>query len=255
MPTRMIAYDGVVSRGPEKSWLCPWWGHAGRFLTMSHPLDSLSDAAYWHLVEPIWNFLVISHVPAPSDVIFVFGSQDLAVPRRAAEFFSDGLAPCLLVTGGFGPMTEGVFPKPEALVFKDELIRLGVPGNAIVTEVEAGNTLENVNFGMSALREARRSVDSALLVAKAFVMRRCLATFGQQCPEIDALGCPPGGSLMAQRDRPRVAFGARLVAELERLDRYGAVHDIVPQDIPGTVRDAAEQVKAWLTTASSAGQP
>ena len=142
----MIAYDGVVSRGPEKSCLGPWWGHAGRFLTMSHPLDSLSDAAYRHLVEPIWNFLVISHVPAPSDVIFVFGSQDLAVPRRAAEFFSDGLAPCLLVTGGFGPMTEGVFPKPEALVFKDELIRLGVPGNAIVTEATGINQLLEVYF-------------------------------------------------------------------------------------------------------------
>ena len=60
---------------------------------------------------------------------------------------------------------------------------------------------------------------------------------------------------MAQRDRPRAAFGARLVAEIERLDRYGAVRDIVPQEIPDTVRDAAEQVKAWLTTASGAGQP
>ena len=251
----MIAYDGVVSRGPQKAWLDPWWGHAGRVLTMSHPLDSLSDAAYRHLVEPIWDFLASSQVPAPSDVIFVFGSRDLAVPRRAAELFSDGLAPCLLVTGGFGPMTEGVFPKAEALVFKDELIRLGVPNDAIVAEVKAGNTLENVIFGMSSLQEARRSAGSALLVAKAFVMRRCLATFGQQYPEINVLGCPPGGSLMAQRDRPRAAFGARVVAEIERRDRYGAVRDIVPQEIPDTVRDAAEQVKAWLTTASGAGQP
>ena len=251
----MIAYDGVVSRSPQKSWLDPWWGHAGRVLTMSHPLDSLSDAAYRHLVEPIWDFLVSSQVPAPSDVIFVFGSRDLAVPRRAAELFSDGLAPCLLVTGGFGPMTEGGFPKAEALVFKDELIRLGVPNDAIVAEVKAGNTLENVIFGMSSLQEARRSAGSALLVAKAFVMRRCLATFGHQYQEINVLGCPPGGSLMAQRDRPRAAFGARLVAEIERLDRDGAVRDIVPQEIPDTVRDAAEQVKAWLTTASGAGQP
>ena len=219
---------------------------------MSHPLDSLSDAAYRHLMEPIWAFLVSSQVPTPSDVIFVFGSRDLSVPRRAAELFSDGLAPCVLVTGGFGPMTERVFPKAEALVFKDELIRLGVPSDAIVAEIEAGNTLENVIFGMSALQGARRSAGSALLVAKAFVMRRCLATFGQQYPEIDVLGCPPGGSLTAQRDRPRAAFGARLVAEVERLDRYGAVRDIVPQEIPDTVRDAAEQVKAWLTTTSSA---
>ncbi len=250
----MIAYDRVVSWGQAKSSLCPWWGHAGRILTMSHPLDSLSDVAFGHLVEPIWNFLATSQAPVPSDVIFVFGSRDLAVPRRAAELFSDGLAPCLLVTGGFGPMTEGVFSKAEALVFKDELVRRGVPDDVIITEVKAGNTLENVRFGMSALQAARRSVDSVLLVAKTFVMRRCVATFAQQYPQTEACGCPPVGSLMVQRDRPRVAFGARLVAELERLDRYGAARDIVPQAIPGTVRDAAEQVKAWLTTTSNAEQ-
>ncbi len=214
---------------------------------MSRSIASLDTNAYEALLAPIWDFLARIDDPAPSDVIFVFGSRDLAVARRAAELYTVGLAPRVLVTGLLGPMTERVFDKPEALVFKDELTRLGVPDHAITTEVRAGNTLENVRFGMTALAAAGQTPRSALLVAKVFVMRRCLATFARQHPEVDVRGCPPAGSLAAQRDRPRVAFAARLVGEMRRLDEYGASGDIEPQVIPETVREAARRVKVLLS--------
>ena len=215
---------------------------------MSRSIASLDTTAYEALLAPLWDFLARTHDPVCSDVIFVFGGHDLGVARRAGELYVAGLAPRVLVTGRLGPMTEGVFDKAEALVFADELTRCGVPHSVMTTEVQAGNTLENVRFGMAALAAAGQTPQSALLVAKTFVMRRCLATFARQHAEVDARGCPPPGSLSDQRDRPRVAFAARLVAELDRIDTCGATGDIEPQAIPERVRVAGRRVERLLFT-------
>ena len=213
---------------------------------MTQSIDALDDDTYARLLQPIWAYLTRMDRPAPSDVIFVFGSRDLGVPRRAAELYLAGLSSRVLVSGRLGPMTARVFDKPEALVFKDALTSHGVPDSAITTEVDACNTLENVRLGMSALRVAGQTPRSALLVAKAFVMRRCLATFARQYPGVAVRGCPPSGSLAAQRDRSRTAFAARLVGELRRLDEYGAAGDIEPQEVPGAVRAAAKAIVALV---------
>ena len=214
---------------------------------MSPSIDEFDDDAYTRLLAPVWDFLARPHDAVPSDVIFVFGSRDLGVARRAAELYAAGLASRVLVSGRLGRMTERVFDKPEALVFKDELARRGVPDSAVMTEVDAGNTLENVRFGMSVLVAAGQTPRSALLVAKAFVMRRCLATFARQHPAVAVRGCPPAGSLATQRDRPRVAFATRLVGEVRRLDAYGARGDIEPQVIPESVREAVRRVEVLLS--------
>ncbi len=188
---------------------------------------------------PLWRFLAVAQPPVDADVIFVFGSQAFAVPARAAELYAAGHAPLVLVTGHYGRMTRDHFPEPEALVFRDRLVRDGVPREAIVTESEATNTLENVRFGVAALRRSGVAIRRALLVAKPFVMRRCAATFDRQAPDVEVRCCPPTTSLDASIDREPGLFAARLVAELDRLDRYGASGDITPQAIPPEVRAAA----------------
>ena len=193
-------------------------------------------------MQVLWDYLLVAQPPAPADVVFVFGSQDLAMPDRAAELYRAGYAPAVLVTGGFGRMTRGVFAEPEALVFRARLVAAGVPEAAIVTETEAGNTLENVRFGLAALRRAGRPVRSALLVAKGFVTRRAAATFAAQAPDVRVRACPPATRLTDAMDRPADAFAARLVAEIDRLDRYGARGDIAPQRIPPTVRAGARRI-------------
>ena len=212
-------------------------------------IDRLDEKAYIRLLTPVWNYLRLAHAPAPSDVIFVFGSRGLEVPRRAAELHAAGWAPRLLVSGRAGPMTEHVFDKPEALVFRDELVRRGVPAAAVTTEVDAGNTLENVRFGMAALEAAGRRPRSALLVAKAFAMRRCVATFARQHPGVAVRACPPGGGPAAHPDRGRAAFAARLVAEIRRLEAYGASGDIAPCAIPPAARAASREILRLLDPA------
>ena len=211
-------------------------------------LDQLLEPELAQLLEPVWTYLAVSHRPRPSDAIFVFGSRDLAVPRRAAALFLAGHGERIVVTGRFGPRTEGVFPKPEALVFRDTLLDEGVPDSLIVTEAEATNTLENVRFGMQALRATGRPARTALLVAKAFVMRRCLATFRRQYPGVGVWACPPQGVLSSHRDRPRAAFVARLVDEVARLERYGQQGDIIRQPIPSSVCRAVQRLESMLAT-------
>ena len=195
-------------------------------------------------LQVLWEYLLVAQPPVPSDVIFVFGSQDLAMPDRAAELYRGGHAPAVLATGGFGRMTRGVFDRPEALVFRDRLLAAGVPATAIVTEAEAGNTLENVRLGLAALRRSGRPARSALLVAKGFVTRRAVATFAAQAPDVQVRACPPTTRLAEAIDRTPDAFAARLVAEIDRLDRYGACGDIARERVPEAVRDAVRLVRA-----------
>ena len=148
----------------------------------------------------------------------------------------------MLVSGRYGRMTREVFDQPEALVFRDRLLRDGVPPAAIVTETEAGNTLENVRYGLAALRRRGVAVGSALLVAKPFVMRRCAATFARQAPGVRVRCCPPETDLLRSIDRAPAAFASRLVAEVERLDRYGAAGDIAEQTVPAAVRQAVRRI-------------
>lgn len=202
----------------------------------------MSPEDFERIAGPLWDYLALADGPSRADAIFVFGSQALAVPARAAELYLAGHAPVVLVSGHYGRMTRDVFDKPEALVFRDRLLRHGVPPAAIVTETRAANTLENVLFGLAALRRKRIAVGSALLVAKPFVMRRCAATFARQAPDIRVRCCPPGTDLMRSVDRAPAAFASRLVAEVDRLDRYGAAGDIAEQTVPATVRQAIRRI-------------
>ena len=212
-------------------------------MVIDWPSDPVQLAS---LTQPLWEYLAVSDSARPADVIFVFGCRDLAVPVRAAELFHEGHASRVLVTGNVGRMTRGVFDKPEALVFKDHLVRAGVPDASIVTEPEAANTLENVQFGMATLARQGVKPRSALLVAKGFVMRRCVATFAQQFNDVRVRACPPGGGMQQALDRSGPAFAARLVAEVERLERYAAQGDIRREQIPASVRTAVRQLVVAL---------
>ena len=198
------------------------------------------------LVGPLWTFLAVTQEPVRSDVIFVFGSQDLRVAGHAASLYHGGYAPAVLVSGHYGRMTRELFTKPEALVFKDHLVRGGVPPSVVMTECDARNTLENVLRGLDVLRGHGSHVSSALIVAKPFVMRRCAATFAKQAPGVRVRCCPPTADLVASIDRAPDAFAMRLVAELERIDRYGADGDIAQQDVPQSVRVVARRITDYV---------
>ena len=114
--------------------------------------------------------------------------------------------------------------------------------------------MENVRFGLVTFRRAGRPRALRFAGAKGFVTRRAVATFAAQAPEVRVRACPPTARLSAAMDRPAEAFAARLVAELDRLDRHGARGDIECQRIPA-VRAAAGRIRELGRGAPSRPRP
>lgn len=195
---------------------------------------------------PIWEYLAPSDSPVKSDAIFVFGGLDMAVPTRAAELFCQGWSNTVLITGNAGKLTKDVFSEPEARVFRNRMIESGVPESAILLEEAATNTQQNVEFGMDVLARHGLVPQSALLVAKPFLARRCLATFEKHFSSVRVCSCPPSGSILTFMDRPRAEFAERLVAELIRLRDYAVQGFITSQHIPPEVDIAAMKVTEML---------
>lgn len=209
-------------------------------------INKLNDEEYSSLLKPLWDYLGVYDEPRKTDLIFVFGGLDLAVPRRAAELYTYRLASQVLISGSWGPFTQGVFTKSEAAEFCDEMVRHGTPREAILLEEKAINTLENVLFGMDLLRKWNVRPASMILVGKTFLMRRCKATFERQFPEIAVRCCPPLTSILEAVDRDRERFAKRLVDELQRLQDYGEKGDIVLYQLPSKVRQRSEDIRALL---------
>lgn len=209
-------------------------------------VEELDDAAYEELLRPVWRYLAVENEPAPSDVIFVFGGLDMAIPAYATELYKAGYAPHILISGSAGPYTQDVFKKAEAYVFMEEMLKEGVPESAFIIEDKASNALQNVIFGMAALKEHGVKVRKAILVAKPFMMRRSLATFQKQFPEVELLSCPPRGSVIKFIDRARPVFAGRLLHELARLKTYSDKGDIAEQPLPPSVQAAADDLKRRL---------
>jgi hypothetical protein len=213
-------------------------------------LHTFDDQLYEAALQPLWRYLGVFDEPTQSDVIFVFGGLDLAVPRRAAELYSQGYAPTVVLSGAAGPLTRHVFASTEAEVFRDEMLKCGMPNEAILLDTRATNTLENVRFGMAVLAEHGIHPSTAVLVGKTFLMRRCRATFGKQHPEVIVRCCPPRIPVMAAVDRDRAEFAARLLAELRRLEEYARKGDIAPQPDDPEVAFAATQLQSLLAASS-----
>lgn len=223
--------------GPGKAGLTYYnWSDVPITSLPNHPDDSEHASI-------LWRFLAPHQSPAPADAIFVFGGVNLRVPERAAELFQSDYASTVLVSGGAGVRTHLHFDQPEADVFVQVLKERGVPSDAIVFETAATNTGENVQLGMAKLLPRVHEISSLVLVSTPFIMRRCIATFERQYPQIDVFPCPPIGSYQEFVDRPYPEFIDRLVAEVDRLDAYSEAGFIAPVDVPSTVRDACEHFR------------
>jgi hypothetical protein len=110
-----------------------------------HPLDPAEIA--W-----IEREHCLHHGFEAADLAFVLGNRVAAeaMAGAAASFFSRGLVPRILVSGGANP--GGL--ETEADIIAAHLIRLGVPPAALLLERRATNTGENVRFSLPILRKA-----------------------------------------------------------------------------------------------------
>ena len=93
------------------------------------------------IIRNIWNFLVVSEEPKPSDVIIVISGGIDRTPY-GVELYKQGYANTILLSGGgSGDMEK-------------QALSLGVPKDYILLEQKSGTTFENAKYSFVIVRVA-----------------------------------------------------------------------------------------------------
>lgn len=116
------------------------------------------------------------------DCILVFGCKKIEERVRVAvKLYNEKRAPYLLFTGGLGK--EGIVP--EAIRMKEMAISLGVPQEAILTEEQSNNTIENVLCSLLVLERQflLQNIHRLLIVSHPFHLQRVRLTLSRYMPK------------------------------------------------------------------------
>jgi uncharacterized SAM-binding protein YcdF (DUF218 family) len=194
----------------------------------------------------VWDYHHVGHTLAKADCIIVLGSHDTRVAERGAEVFLGGWAPLLVFSGHLGALTSGMWSRPEAEIFADLAIAMGVPPDRILIESRSTNTGENVDFSRQLLAEKGLRPKKAIAVQKPYMERRTLATFRQRWPELDVIVTSPqiGFDAYPTGEIRKDDVIDIMVGDLQRLLVYARKGWSAPQDVPLDVMEAYEQLVA-----------
>lgn len=200
----------------------------------------------WRQAKLIWDYHQMSHELRPVDVAIGLGSHDLGVAAHSADLYRARLFPTLVFTGGNSPTTAKVFPRGEAVHFREHAIELGVPAKAILLEPNAGNTGQNITLSREVLADAGIRPKTVLLVSKPYMERRSFATARKLWPDVEIL-C---ASEPLEFDDYVKSIGDEklvldmLVGDLQRVIEYPKLGFAIEQEVPEDVHAAYESLIA-----------
>jgi uncharacterized SAM-binding protein YcdF (DUF218 family)/glycosyltransferase involved in cell wall biosynthesis len=103
--------------------------------------------------------------------------------KQAIDLYKAGYASHLVLSSGY------VYSFREAEVMRALAIDNGVPASAIVLELQAKSTYDNVRFVKAILAEHRWS--TILLVSSPYHMRRAIMTWHREAPAVTVVPTPP----------------------------------------------------------------
>ncbi|MFE7117844.1 YdcF family protein [Streptomyces sp. NPDC057654] len=204
----------------------------------------------WRQAELIWDYHLMHHELRPADVAIGLGSHDIGVAAHAAELYRAGLFKTLVFTGGNSPATVEVFPRGEAVHFRERAIDLGVPTEAILLEPNATNTGENIAFAREVLDDVGITPATVLLVSKPYMERRAFATARKLWPDVE-FRCASDplelGDYVKSIGDERLVLDM-VVGDLQRVIEYPQLGFAIEQEVPEDVRTAYESlVRAGFT--------
>lgn len=200
------------------------------------------------LVQTVWDYHQLHHELSEADAALVLCSHDTAVAARGAQLFLDGFAPLLIFSGGLGGITRRFWSEPEADRFANVAIRMGVPPERIIVENRSTNTGENVSFTKALLSERGLDPQRFILVQKPYMERRAYATFRKVWPEKEVRVTSPRVTLdeyLANYSHHALSEHeviSIMVGDLQRIREYPARGFQIPQEIPGDVWRAFEEL-------------
>ena len=208
------------------------------------------DASLRPLVEKLWRYHQLNHQLSKADAILVLCSYDKAVAERGAQLFLEGWAPLLIFSGGLGSITGRLWREPEADQFAAIAVGMGVPRANILTENQSTNTGENVRFTRRLLAEKQIDPQTFIVVQKPYMERRSFATFRKVWPEKPVIVTSPQVSFddylnkYSNETLSPDDVVSIMVGDLQRVKVYAESGFQIPQEIPGDVWAAFEELVA-----------
>ena len=202
------------------------------------------------LAQVLWDYHRMGDTVSAAEAILVLCSHDVRVAERGAELFLQQMAPLLIFSGGLGTITRQLMTMPEADLFAGIAARAGVPRDRILVENQSTNTGENVLFTKRLLAERGLDIRRFILVQKPYMERRTFATFRKVWPEPAIVVTSPQVSMAEYlRAYSNESLSAAdvisiMVGDLQRLRVYAERGFQIPQDIPGGVWMAFEELVA-----------
>ncbi|WP_293763859.1 YdcF family protein [uncultured Aquitalea sp.] len=184
----------------------------------------------------LWDYLSSGRSRAPCDVMVLCGSYDLRVVDYACGLLAEAYAPKLLISGDRGRWTRELWTRPEAEIFAERALALGVPAENILLEPRAANFAENLRFARELCPDAR----SVLLVTKPQSLRRVLHTQPLCWPEIVCHVDAPDWRFPEDASPVVGIFGwiEEMVGDLHRMLRYPRLGLQTPAKVPPAVLEA-----------------
>ncbi len=190
------------------------------------------------LVEFLSESVAEEKLPT-ADAIFVFGHYDPRPALQAAKLWKSGKAPKIILSGrGRDKIPQGF--ETEADFYASLIEKEGIPSSTLILEKESTNTLENVLLGIAAGKRGGFRPKSLILCALPPLLRRSIATFQKQFPDISVCGSAfamPVDEFLAP---PRLK---RIIGEFDRLRNYAEKGDIAPVEIPNSVQQAIDKLR------------
>lgn len=198
------------------------------------------------LAKILWNYHRLNDTIQKSDCILALGSHDLRVAERAAELYLQGWAPYIIMSGGLGNLTLGVWTEKEADQFAAIAVRKGVPEKDILIENQSTNTGENILFTQKILQQKNLEPQSFIVVQKPYMERRSYATFKKHWPDKSVLVTSPQLSFeeYPTEEIPVEKVINIMAGDLQRIKRYPEKGFQVYQEIPAEVWEACERLVA-----------
>jgi len=198
------------------------------------------------LAKKLWDYHHMHHVLEKTDCILALGSHDLRVAERAAQLYLEGWAPILILSGGLGNFTKGMWTETEADRFAAIAISMGVPETSILVENGSTNTGENILFTQQLLKQKKLDPRSFIVVQKPYMERRSYATFKQHWPDKKLIVTSPQISFedYPTEEIPLERVINIMAGDLQRIKFYPGKGFQIYQEIPGDVWQAFEQLVA-----------
>lgn len=196
--------------------------------------------AEWADAGLVWDFHQIGHAVESCAAAIALGCNDIGVATYTAELYHGGFFPTVVFTGATSRDTSAVFPRGEAVHFRERALERGVPDNAILIESEATNTGANIALSRNILASTGLVPKTVLLICMPYMQRRAYATCRRLWPEVTPVCTSAKATLedyvKTMGDDLQVVD--MMIGDLQRVMEYPARGFAIEQSVPPVVVEA-----------------